>query len=454
MTEIVIVGGGYAGYTAARTLQKQLRPGEAEVTLIDARPYMTYQPFLPEVAGSSIESRHVLVPLHRTLKHVDVVVGEVTGLSAADKSVTVALEGGTERTFTADQLIVTLGAVSRTFPIPGIADNAIGLKSAEEAEWIRDRIITNFERAEDLPDGPDRHRLLTFVVVGAGFAGVEGFSEMLSLSHLLLKKHPSIAPSELQFHIIDAAPRIMPEVSEEMAASVVRELESRGAHVHLSTQVSSAEDGVVVTSEGESYPTDVIVWTAGQMANPVLKSSDLPLEPRGRVRVAADLRVTGDDGPLEGIWAAGDSAQVPDASGSGLPDGSCVPNAQHAVRQGRRLARNVLATLRGELPIDYFHKPQGAVAGLGVGRGVFTGGKKKFALRGFTAWVMHRGYHGLAIPTWDRKIRVFGDWIDEILVGRDLSTIRPVEHPKAFFRKYASCPRPAAEKQEPAAEKA
>ena len=328
MTEIVIVGGGYAGYKAARALQSRLRADEANVTLIDAHPYMTYQPFLPEVAGSSIEPRHVLVPLHRSLKRIEVVIGEVTGISVADREVRLRVEAAdAERSIHFDQLIVTLGAVSRTFPIPGIADHAIGLKSAEEAEWIRDRIITNFERAEDLPAGPQRARLLTFVVIGAGFAGIEGFSEMFSLARLLLKKHPSIAAEELQFHIIDAAPRIMPEVSEKTAAAVVAHLESRGAHVHLSTQCSSAEDGVVVTSDGQRYPTDVIVWTAGQMANPILKESDLPLEPRGRVRVAADLRVEGDDGIVEGVWAAGDAAQVPDATGSGLPDGSCVPNA-------------------------------------------------------------------------------------------------------------------------------
>lgn len=445
MTEIVIVGGGYAGYQTARTLQTLLRPGEARVTLLDARPYMTYQPFLPEVAGSSIEARHVLVPLHRNLPGVDVVVAEVTGLSVADRTVTAQIEGNGERTFHFDQLVVALGAVTRTFPIPGIADHAIGLKSAEEAEWIRDRVITNFERAEDLPDGPERARLLTFVVIGAGFAGVECFAEMLSLAELLLKKHPTIAPEELSFHIIDAAPRIMPEVSQETADSVVAELQQRGAHVHLGTQCASAEGGVVVTSEGEQYATDVIVWTAGQMANPVLKASDLPLEPRGRVRVDAELRVEGDDGVVDGVWAAGDGAQVPDATGSGLPDGSCVPNAQHAVRQAKRLGRNLVASLRGEPVVPYFHKSQGAVAGLGVGKGVFTNGTKSFALRGLTAWLAHRGYHGMAIPTWDRKVRVFGDWFDELVLGRDLSTLRSASDPRAFFEKYAARPKPAAE---------
>ncbi|WP_028244880.1 NAD(P)/FAD-dependent oxidoreductase [Pseudoclavibacter soli] len=443
MTKILIIGGGYAGFYTARTLEKLLNKGEAEVTLVDARPYLTYQPFLPEVAAGSIEPRHVLVPHRRHLKTTQVVNAKVTGISNADKQVTVQAEGGEPYTLAYDVLVVTLGAVSRTFPIPGIADNAIGLKSVEEAEWIRNKVTTNFDRAANLPAGPERQRLLTFVVVGGGFAGIEGFAEVRGLATKLLKHYPEITEDELQFHLIEAADRIMPEVSLETAKWVIADLAKRHATVHLETQVTSAVDGVVETSKGDKFPTDVIIWTAGQMANPVLRNSDLPLEPRGRLRLRADLRATDDDGIIEGVWGAGDSTQVPDVTGNGLPfDGSCVPNAQHAVRQARRLGKNIVASLRGDQPVDYVHKPAGAVAGLGVGNGVFTGGKKKFALKGGIAWLFHRGYHGLAIPTWERKWRVFGDWWHQIWLGRDIATTTHVQNPRAFFEEFASRPKP------------
>ncbi|KAB1647386.1 NAD(P)/FAD-dependent oxidoreductase [Pseudoclavibacter sp. CFCC 14310] len=456
MTKILIIGGGYAGFYTARTLEKLLNPGEAEVTLVDARPYMTYQPFLPEVAAGSIEPRHVLVPHRRHLSRTNLINAKVTAISNADKQVTVQAEGGAPYELDYDVLVVTLGAVSRTFPIPGIAENAIGLKSVEEAEWIRNKITTNFDRAANLPVGPERQRLLTFVVVGGGFAGIEGFAEVRGLATKLLKFYPQISESELEFHLIEAADRIMPEVSLETAKWVIDDLKNRHATIHLETQVTSAVDGIVETSKGDKYPTDVIIWTAGQMANPVLRNSDLPLEPRGRLRLRADLRAETDDGVLENVWGAGDSTQVPDVTGNGLPfDGSCVPNAQHAVRQAKRLGKNIVASLRGDAPIDYVHKPAGAVAGLGVGNGVFTGGQKKFSLKGFPAWVFHRGYHGLAIPMWERKFRVFGDWWHQMWIGRDLATTSHGVEPRAFFEEFASRPRPKpAEAEKPAESKA
>ena len=183
------------------------------------------------------------------------------------------------------------------------------------------------------------------------------------------------------------------------------------------------------------------------MAHPVLKNSDLPLEPRGRLILGADLRARDAEGNLvEGVWGAGDATQVPDVTGNGLPfDGSCVPNAQHAVRQAKRLAKNIVGSLRGDAAADYVHKPAGAVAGLGLGIGVFTGGQKKFALKGFIAWFMHRGYHGLAMPMWERKFRVFGDWLGQLFLRRDVVSMIDVQQPRAAFEKFASRPKPKPE---------
>ncbi len=452
MTKILIVGGGYAGFTAARQLEKQLNPGEAQVTLVDPLPYMTYQPFLPEVASGSIEPRHAVVSLRRHLKRTRVITAEVSQIDHASKTATIAPEDGDAYTLGYDIVVVTAGNVSRTFPIAGIADHAIGLKHIEEAVWVRDKIIDNFNRASTMAPGPERSRLLTFVVVGGGFAGIEAFGEMRSLATALLADYPSLQFDDVQFHLIEAAGRIMPEVSEETALWVIKNLAERGATVHLNTQCTSAVDGVVETSNGDKFPTDVIVWTAGQMANPLVKGfTDLPVNERGNVRARADLRIEGDEGIVEDAWTAGDIAAVPDLSGGGV-NGFCVPNAQHAVRQARVLAENIVATLRGDVPTDYYHENMGAVAGLGLGVGAFQSGKT--AITGLPAWAMHRGYHGVAIPTYERKLRVFGGWLGQLVLGRDFVSLSKVSEPKAFFERFAARPKPKADDAKPAADSA
>lgn len=452
MTKILIVGGGYAGFTAARQLEKQLNPGEAQVTLVDPLPYMTYQPFLPEVASGSIEPRHAVVSLRRHLKRTRVITAEVSQIDHASKTATITPEDGDAYTLGYDIVVVTAGNVSRTFPIAGIADHAVGLKHIEEAVWVRDKIIDNFNRAATMAPGPERSRLLTFVVVGGGFAGIEAFGEMRSLATALLADYPSLQFDDVQFHLIEAAGRIMPEVSEETALWVIKNLAERGATVHLNTQCTSAVDGVVETSNGDKFPTDVIVWTAGQMANPLVKGfTDLPVNERGNVRARADLRIEGDEGIVEDAWTAGDIAAVPDLSGGGV-NGFCVPNAQHAVRQARVLAENIVATLRGDAPTDYYHENMGAVAGLGLGVGAFQSGKT--AITGLPAWAMHRGYHGVAIPTYERKLRVFGGWLGQLVLGRDFVSLSKVSEPKAFFKRFAARPKPKADDAKPAADSA
>lgn len=439
---ILIVGGGYAGFYTAWKLEKQLRKGEADVTIVDPLPYMTYLPFLPEVAAGAIEPRHAVVATRRHLKRTNVIAAKVTSIDHAAKVATITPAEGEPYAFPYDQIVVTAGSVSRTFPIPGIAENAIGMKAIEEAVWVRDKLLSNFDKAASLPAGPARERLLTVVVVGGGFAGIETFAELRSFASALLEKYPQLSFDETHFHLIEAMGRIMPEVSLKTSEWVLKDLAKRGAFVHLDTQVTGAVGGNVELSTGEVIPTDIIVWTAGVMANPqVVKGGDLPTEERGRIRAQADLRVVDAEGNVvEGAWTAGDVAAVPDLTGGGV-GGYCVPNAQHAVRQAKRLAKNLIAVLRGEFPKDYVHKNLGAVAGLGLYNGVFQSGN--LALKGFVAWVAHRGYHGLAMPSWERKWRVLWGWWNNFWLGRDIVNLEPVQHPRAFFEEFASRPRPA-----------
>jgi NADH:ubiquinone reductase (H+-translocating) len=429
--DIVIVGGGYAGFYTAWRLEKLLRRGEARVTVIDPRPSMTYQPFLPEVAAGSVEARHVVISFRRHLRRTRLIAGTVTRIDHAARRVSVVTQDAEPFEVAYDIIVVTAGAVTRTFPIPGLLEEAIGMKHVEEAVAIRDHILTAFDRAAVLPPGPERRRLLTVTFVGGGFSGVEGFGETLSLAHDLLRVYPEVDPGEVSFHLVEATDRILPEVSDRPARWVVDHLRSRGGHVHLGAQMLSTVDGHVVLSTGEEYDSGLVVWVAGNAANPVVTShTDLPLSPRGFVRVRADLRVEGDDGIVPDAWAAGDDAAVPDLA-SPTPGTLTVPNAQHAVRQGKRLAQNLVAVLRGREPEAYVHHGLGVVATLGVWHGVFQ--YKKIVIRGYLGWLMHRGYHVLAVPTWERKIRVLLVWLGALLGGRDITSLGSITEPRRAF---------------------
>ena len=437
MPKILIVGGGYAGFYTAFKLEKLLAKNEAEVTMVDPLPYLTYQPFLPEVVAGSIEARHAVTSHRRHLKTTNVVAGKVTNIDHANKTATIEVPGLKPYQQQYDQIVVTAGAVSRTFPIPGVADEAIGLKTIEEAVEIRNRIITNLDKAANLPLGAARTRLLTFVVVGGGFAGIEVFAEMRSLVSYLLRYYPNITFEDTQFHLIEAMGRIMPEVALDTSEWVIKNLDARGAKIHLNTQLQSAVKGKIELSTGESFESDVIVWTAGVMAHPFVRNTDLPLDERGRITALPTLQVKNGDEIVADAWTAGDVSAVPDLSGGGV-GGFCVPNAQHAVRQAKLLARNIVASLRGEGITEYFHKNMGAVAGLGVGTGVFQ--YKKLAIKGFIAWCMHRGYHGLAMPMWERKIRVFAGWFWNWALRRDIVAIGATKDPRLAFSTFASRP--------------
>jgi NADH:ubiquinone reductase (H+-translocating) len=432
MKTIVIVGGGYAGFYTALGLEKRLtRNGEAEVILIDPRPYMTYQPFLPEVLAGSIEPRHALVSLRKNLRRTRVISGSVVQISHADRSVVVRPYAGDDYALKYDVVVVTAGAVTRSFPAVGREQEGIGLKHVEEALGIRDRLITSFDRAAGVPAGPERKRLLTAIVVGAGFSGVEGFGELLSLATCLLRYYPELKREDLDFRLIQAANRIMPEVSEKIAARVVKSLEDRGARVQLNTHVVSAVNGRVTLSTAEEIDANLVVWTVGNNANPIIaKHTDLPIDSRGYLVVRADLRVGTEDAFIENAWGAGDDASMPDLSGES-PTGKVIPNAQNALRQGRLLAANIVASLRGKPIRQYVHRNLGTIATLGMGRGAFQSGRIGFI--GVLAWLIHRAYHLYAVPTLERKVRVMAGWLASLRFGRDIVSVEDVRHPRAAF---------------------
>ena len=435
---ILIVGGGYVGFTVAKKIQKAIKQTGGVVTIVEPNPYKTYQPFLPEVAAGSMEGRNATVPLRQHLRDTELIPGHVVSVNHAERTATVEpIDNGEPFELKYDEIILGAGAVTRAFPIPGLAEVAIGMKTVEEAVSVRNWVLERIEVASVLDDPDARRRALTVVVVGGGFAGVETISELEDMAREAVNRNDRLSVSDLRFVMIEAAPRIMPEVPEDRAEKVVAELRARGIEVLLNTSLSDATDGhlqlinMTDKSPAGEMDTDTLIWTAGVAASPMLKNTDFPIDERGRVRVNADLRVAGDNGVVEGAWAAGDNAAVPDLSGGGV-GGFCVPNAQHASRQALVLAKNILASRRGEPLTDYYHETIGVVAGLGLWKGVANFKGKTFA--GPLAWIMHRGYHGSAIPTTERTVRVMTTWALNQLFGRDTTTIRHQRSPRLAFQ--------------------
>lgn len=430
---ILILGGGYVGLYTALRLKRKLRRGEADVTLVDPRSYMTYQPFLPEAAAGSLEPRHVVVSLRRELRGFRVVNGRVTGVRHSDRVVAVTPEVGEVFELPYDHLVVALGSVARTLPIPGLKELGIGFKQVEEAIALRNHVLDRLDIAASVNDPGVRARALTFVFVGGGYAGIEALGELEDMARAAVGFHDGLREDELRFVLVEATGRILPEVGEDMGEYTVKQLRSRGIDVRLNTRLESCVDGNVVLSDGGSMPTDTVVWTAGVKANPVLVDTDLPLDDRGRLRCAADLRAQDDDGFVDGVWGAGDCAAVPDLTGE--PGALCSPSAQHAVRQARLLGDNLVAVLRGDEPAEYKHRHVGSVASLGLHKGVAQVYGVK--VKGLAAWFMHRTYHMSRMPTFNRKVRIVLDWTLALFFRRELVALGRLQNPRDEFRSAA-----------------
>ncbi|MCW2631779.1 MAG: hypothetical protein JWR88_741 [Pseudonocardia sp.] len=427
---IVVVGGGYVGMYTALRLQKRLRSDEASVTVVDPLSHMTYQPFLPEAAAGSIEPRHVVVPLRKVLKRCKVLTGRVTGISHATHEVTVAAAAGHTVTLDYDYLVVAPGSVARTLPIPGLAECGISFKNVGEAIYLRNHVLSRMDAAASTDDQKVRERLLTFLVVGGGYAGIEALAELADMSRYASRYYPEISVDDLRWILVEAAGRIMPEVSPEMGVYTAKQLLKAGIELYLDTRVKTMEEGHVVLDDGTEFDTDTIVWTAGVKANPMLTSTDLPLDDKGRVRCTPELQVAG----IPEVFSAGDCAAVPDLSKDD-PNATTSPSAQHAVRQAKVLATNLLAFMRGQPLRPYEHAYIGSVASLGLYKGVAE--VWGIRVRGIIAWFMHRSYHVSKMPTFNRKARIVADWTEALLFRREVVALEQLHEPRAEFVRVA-----------------
>ncbi|MFC0627747.1 NAD(P)/FAD-dependent oxidoreductase [Kribbella deserti] len=424
---ILIVGGGYVGMYTAYGLRKAAKRGKIRVTVVDPRSVMTYQPFLPEAAAGSVEPRHVVVPLRKTLKGCRVVTGRVTAIDHANKVAKVRPEEGPDYDVAYDQIVVALGSIARTLPIPGLAEEAGGFKNVEEAIALRNKVLDRLDVASSQPDETLRKAALTFVFVGGGYAGVEAFAELEDMARYATRYYDNITPADLRWVLVEATGRILPEVGPELGKYTVEQLRKRGMEVRLETRLESCEKGHVILSDGEEFDSDTIVWTAGVKANPALAQTDFPLDEKGRVKCLPSLRMEG----LDDAWSAGDNAAVPDLTAE--PGVFCAPNAQHAVRQANLLAKNILRVVDGKEPEDYKHKYVGSVASLGLHKGVAQLYGVK--IKGWPAWFLHRTYHVSRVPTFNRKARVILDWTLALFFRREVTSLGSLQTPNDEFRR-------------------
>ena len=418
---VAIAGGGFGGFYAARRLERVLPPGSARVTLVSDVNFLLYTPLLPGAAAGTLEPRHVVVPLREELAKTDLRLGRVTGASPDRNELHYTSVDGREETIRYDQLIVAIGSVSRVLPLPGLAEHGLGFKTISEAIAMRNRALFNLEIAESLEDPEARRPYLTFVWVGAGYAGVEGIAELQSFVADVIERYPRSRIDGTRWVLVEAGDRIMQEIPPSLAAFTTDELRQRGIEVHTNTRVKSVEQDAVELSTGERIPARTLCWTAGVKPPSVARDLGLPIGAHGRIETDEHLRVPG----YGNVWAVGDAAAVPDPAQKGKAPSP--PTAQHALRQGRVAADNVAAALGNGKLRKFTYKTLGVFVDLGRNEAVAV--MLGVKLKGFPAWFAARTYHLLLMPGMGRRARLMADWTVGLLFGRSSSELGQLGHP-------------------------
>lgn len=411
--KVLIVGAGFAGFECARALRRSAG-GQADVTIVNPTDYSLYTPLLPEVAGGLIDPRHVAVPLAESLPGVRLIRGLVTGVDPAARTAEVAVAGGEgeHRTLTWDRLVLTAGSVTRLFDVPGLRERALGLKTLAEALYFRDHLLGLLQQSLSEPDERRRQACRTVVVVGASYAGTELVAQLRGLTGDAAR-HYGFPPESVRFLLLDAADQVMPEVGPALGGRALRELRRRGVDVRLGVTLTRVEPDRVTLSDGSVVPARTVGWVTGVTASPLIASLGLELS-RGRLPVTGRLSVPGHPH----MFAGGDAAAVPDLTREGS---ITPPTAQHAVRQGRLLARNILASLGHGQAREYRHRNLGLVVDLGPGFAVAN--PLGVPLSGLPAKALARGYHLRALPRAANRLRVAADYLTTMGMPRPVVSL-------------------------------
>jgi len=404
-----VLGGGFAGGYVARLLRKR------GATIVSPENFMLYTPMLPEAASGTLEPRHVVVPLRMMCPHAELLLGKAVQLDTARRRVQVETDEGLV-SVAYEELVIALGAVSRTLPIPGLADYGLGFKPLADAIHLRNHVLRRLEAAAAAPSEGQQRRELTFVFVGAGYAGVEALAELSDLVRDAMRYYPTLRDAQQHWVLVDAAQSILPEIPPRLGEYATRQLRRRGVDIRVGTTLTAAEPHAAVLSDGERILTSTLVWTAGVRASQFNQQLGLPVDERGRIKVDETLRVEG----VPNAWALGDGARVPNAVTPGVFD---PPTCQHALRQARRLVKN----LRGQTK-PYSYRMLGQVATLGRYKGIAQ--IPGAMLRGFPGWFVTRTYHLYQLPLFTRKLRVVVDWTTALLFRRDIAELGSLGHPQ------------------------
>ncbi len=407
---IVIAGGGFGGVEVARELERLLPSDTAvQITLVNRENYFLFTPMLHEVAASDLDLTTIVSPLRQLVKRTSIFTGVVESIDVEQRAVQVShADGGHWHNLKYDHLVLALGGVTNFHGIPGLAERAHTMKTLGDAIALRNQLIAHLEEADFDCNRASRNALLTVLVAGGGFAGVETVTAVYDLLHAALRFYPHVSTSDIRVVVVHPGPHLLPELGEALGKYTHQRLGARGLEVHLNTRVVGVEGDDVILSSGERITTRTLVWTAGTSVNPILDSVPCKKE-RGRVRVEPTLQVT----DFPGVWALGDCAAIPDPDGGTYP-----PTAQHALREGTLLARNIVATLRGGPLTPFRFRTIGLLASIGQRKGVAIILGQKFS--GFIAWWMWRTIYLSKLPRLEKKVRVALTWTLDIFFAKDI----------------------------------
>ena len=430
---VVVVGSGFAGFFAARRLARLLRRSAAEVVLVSDSAGMLYSPLLPDVAAGTVDGRAITVPT-TGVPGVRVLRGHVDEVDLDAHRLRHVGVDGREHTLEWSRLLLAPGSVTRLLDIPGLAEHAVGFKTVGEALHLRDRLITQLEAADASGDPEHRRAALTFLVVGAGYAGTELCAQLALLTRRLVPRYPGVDPDDVHWLLVDVAEQVMPELGEELGDDALALLGERGVDVRLGTSVERVDADEVRLTDGTVLGCQTVVWCAGVTASPLIGDLGLPTD-HGRLVVDEQLRVPGHPD----VCSLGDAAAVPDLTRDPDDEGHrpvCPPTAQHAVRQAHAAARNIAASLGHGTARPYRHHDLGLVVDLGGPDAAAA--PLGLRLRGRLAKLVARGYHLYALPSGRRRARAVADWVlavgaepDSVafgLVPREAALVTAAEH--------------------------
>jgi NADH dehydrogenase len=407
---VVIVGGGFAGFEAARSLYKTVQKTEAdiEVVLVNPTDYFLYLPLLPEVAAAVVDPRRVTVSLPAALPGVRLALGTVHTVDLKARKVAYTDPEGDEHSIDYDRLVLAAGSVNKLLPIRGVTEHAHGFRGVPEALYLRDHVIRQIELAAMTEDQAERDARCTFVVVGAGYTGTEVAAQGPLFTDVLKARHPELRDQNVRWLLLDIAKKVLPELNPRLSRTADKVLRSRGVELGLGDTVEEATAAGVRRKSGEFVPSRTLVWCVGVRPDPLVEETGLPTQ-SGRLVTDPTLAVPG----YPEVFACGDAAAVPDLT---RPGTVTAMTAQHASRQGKLAGHNVYASLTEGRLRKYKHHDLGFVVDLGGGQAAAN--PLRIPLSGFPARVVTRGYHLMALPGMANRVRTAVDWALDALLGR------------------------------------